>query len=67
MPPKTVGSWHLMLQGPFTTKVQVDVPSLGCLPPRNMLMSEGCAKLVPPLAWALWESWLWGCLPAQMV
>lgn len=25
--------------------------------PWEMLMSGGCAELLPPLAWASWESW----------
>jgi hypothetical protein len=29
--------------------------------PGAMLMSRGCAVLAPPLTWAQWESWPWGC------
>jgi hypothetical protein len=64
-----VGSWPVLPLG--ATSVSVALQQQDCYPRRpgrclwfvlslwDMLMSEGCAELVPPLTWASWESWPW--------
>lgn len=50
----TPGSVALKQQGSCSTKDWFG------LPPRHVLMSEGCAEMAPPLTSALWEGWPWG-------
>ena len=60
MPPEVMTRLlALQLQGSVTFKGQVDEPGLVCCP-GDMLVSEGCTELAPPLSRAFWESWSHG-------
>lgn len=69
-PGTTVGSWPVLPLRAMSGSVALSIrdllpPKLGRspwsgLPPGNMLMSEGCTELTPPLIWESWENLPWG-------